>query len=126
MVRFTGIMKNVKMLPPLGQEGPGEAEELVELRKSRRQGRGVAGSCGLEQREAAPARARSGPGPLTQPPHMCSTLHHPGMLVGQLEIQTVQCVHCWHRAGCVQGANSNQQRDLCGAHGPSFEGRVQL
>ena len=50
-----GIMNNAQMLPPLGPEGPGEAEELVELRKSRSQGRRVAGSCGLGQREAAPA-----------------------------------------------------------------------
>lgn len=35
-----GIMNNAKMLPPLGPEGPGEAEELVELRKAVARGDG--------------------------------------------------------------------------------------
>lgn len=56
------MVNNAKLLPPLGLEGPGEAAELVELRESGSHGSGVAGSCGLRQREAAPARTESGPG----------------------------------------------------------------
>lgn len=64
---------------------------------------------------AAPARARKWP----RPPETSPRIRAPHYTtqecwLGQLEIQRVQCVHCWHRASRVQGANSNQQRDFVG------------
>ena len=44
MVRCTGIVNKAKMLPPLGLEGPGEAEELVEFRKTGAMGEGWLGA----------------------------------------------------------------------------------
>ena len=44
MARCTGIMNKAKMLPPLGLEGPGEAEELVEFRKTGAMGAGWLGA----------------------------------------------------------------------------------
>ena len=63
-----------------GPGGTWRGRGVSGVQENRSHGRGVARSCGLGQREAAPARAGSGPGPPTQHPHTCSTLHPPGML----------------------------------------------
>lgn len=87
----------------------------------------MAGSCGLGQRERQPLpEPEVAQAPRTSP---CIRAHttpprNVGWAVGN---PVVQCVHCWHRASRVQGANSNQQRDFCGPMAHYFsEGRVQL